>query len=313
MRSAFTVFLLSFSLARSFAAPDIAAGDALLDKVIRRPGQFDQMCDPSPPLSTQVPLPLFTYLLYRQLHVTPEDLASLKARRPNVIASLKARLAALDLSKAAPPVPEMKFTDSSTDDHPEIGESGVHPRELSALLFEIIVGLDAVETLPELLAVEDQLRKLLAFADDHPKTAPPPVRLDADFLVKRGVGPLSKRDRQIERGRILQRELLSVMLQLLRRQRYEPLLHSSYEKAYETVVRERAKKEDLRDYKTPEDAKAKGQNWVKFDPIVHVPVGYFIDPPTVPFTPKVREEVRGMAQQFLKDVPPEKWRQNDDP
>jgi hypothetical protein len=287
------------------AAEKHPSADALIDHVIRQPGTFDQMCDPAPVMDPHVPLPLFSLLLNREVHVTPENLAKLSARRPEVVAALKARLASLDLRKQVPNAPEFKIKNEETM---EVADSGVHPRQISSLLFEIIVGLDAVETLPELLSLEEQLRGLLAAADANAKVSPPPIRLDADLTEPPAGGKLSRRDEQLEKGRIVQRELLSVMLQLLRRQRYGPVLHSDFEKVYAAAIKSRAKKDDLREYKTAAEAKEKQPNWIHFDPICNVPVVPMIPPPTVPFSAEVRDRVRGLAQQFLKEVPPAKWK-----
>jgi hypothetical protein len=118
--------------------------------------------------------------------------------------------------------------------------------------------------------------------------------------MPQGKNKLSKRDEAMSRGRVVQRELLSVMLQLLRSQKYQPLLDSSMEKAYEKAIRARAQEDDLKDIKTPEDAKAKGDDWLRFDPLYHVPLGYLEHAPKVDFTPEVRNKVRGFVEDYLK-------------
>jgi len=289
------------------ASASTSSGDALIDRVIKQPGQYDQMCDPIPAVDPRVPLPLFRLLLPRDLHVVPEQLTTLRAHRDEVVKALRGRLAAMDLSKPVPSAGELEVGNEESVVH-----SGVHPHQLSGLLFEIIVGLDAVETLPELLKLEEQLRSLLAAADANPKNPPPPLRLEVEPTVPEGKAAPSKRDQQMETGRIVQRELLSVMLQLLRRQHYQPVLDSSFEKQYAKAIKERAKREDLRPFKTPEQAKAQDAAWVHFDPIYHVPLAEMTPPPSVPFSGAVRDQIRGFAEKFLKEVPPDQWKVNAD-
>jgi hypothetical protein len=111
------------------------------------------------------------------------------------------------------------------------------------------------------------------------------------------------------KGRVVQRELLSVIMQLLRAQKYPPLIESDFEKAYATELKKALEKdEDLKDVKTPADAKAKGMEWLKFDPVYNIPVTYIPEPPSVPMSPEVRNTIRGFAEQFTKTVPKEQWK-----
>ncbi len=292
-----SILLLLLVATRSAPSADLSA-DALIDKVIHQPGEFNQMCDAPPPIDTRVPLPLFGTLYDREINLSPANIELLKTRRAEVVDALNKRLAAIDLTKPAPRAPELKFKDApSGDEADQVAESGVSPYQFSAMLFQIVVELDAVETLPTLLAIEEKLRSLLAAADANPKTPPPPIAPDGSptFTTKK----LSKREKQLEYGRVLQRELLSVMLHVLRRQKFQPVLDSSLEKAYEKALVARAGQEDLKDIKTAADV-PEGQV-IRFDPIVHVPMGFFDKNPSTPFTPQVRDEIRGFVQSFLDE------------
>lgn len=315
MTRAFLALLVSVVVVHAFSddTKQLSA-NALIDRVITSPGNYSQMCDMPPVLSVKVPLPLYSLVLTREIHVSEADFAELRDRRAEVVSALVQRLAKLDLSKPPPPAGEMKFAEASDPnaESDKVENSGVSPRYLSGLLFEIIVGLDAVETLPELLRLEEQMRSLLAAADADPNIDPPQVLVDGFLTPPQGDKKLKPRDEEFLKGRVYQRELLSVILQLLRRQHYQPLLDSDFEKTYVKAIKERAKQEDLRDIKTPADAKAKGDDWVKFDPITKVPLGYMEKQPEVPFSREVREKIRAWAKAFTKDVPPEDWKVNDE-
>jgi hypothetical protein len=167
---------------------------------------------------------------------------------------------------------------------------GIAPAKFTVPLGEIITGLDAVETLPALLQTEEQFAAQLAKL--------PPLPADGAF---------TRQNMKTWSVAIAQREVLSVMLQLLRGQRFQALLNSDFEKMYAAAVRERAAKEDLREIKTPADAAAKNMKWLRFDPIYEVPLGYLDKKVEAEMTPEVRAKVRSLAEQFLKTVPPEKW------
>jgi hypothetical protein len=162
----------------------------------------------------------------------------------------------------------------------------------SGPLYESIVGLEAIETLPALLQLEEELTAEIAKSSAQPRV---------------WTKALSPEDIQYWRVLVAQREVLAVILQLLRGQRYQPLLDSQFEQLYAADIKKSAGQEGLRQYKTPEDTKAKNASWVRFDPIYSIPVSKFNRASEMAFTPEVRAQVRGLATQFLKDVPPEKW------
>ncbi len=288
-------------------APVVAAetGEALVDRLIRSPGEFDQMCDAPPPLDPKVPLPIYALVADRDVHLSKENLAELRQRRAEVVPVLQKRLAAFDFTKPPKAVSAKRVF---KDDQVEV--SGINPRQLSGLFYEMILGLDAVEVLPDLLRIEEQLRSLLEKADQDKKNEVPKVELDGMLTMPMDNKALSKRDQAMSRARVVQRELLSVMLQLLRNQRYQPLLDSEMEKSYAKAIKARAQEEDLKDIKTPEDAKAKGDEYLQFDVIYGVPLAYLDKPPKVPFSGDVRNTIRGYVTDFTKSVPKEQWKKS---
>jgi len=305
------LLVLTFGLvATTLPAREPLAGD-LIDKMIAQPGDYDQMCADLGPLPAKVDLPLYRFLAFREVKLSAANLHILREHRKEIVPELVQRLAALDFRRPVPPPGEVKFRKPKPGEEGDIPEgdaiekSGLSPRALNGVYYTMIIGLDAVEALPELLHLEEQLRSLIAAADENRKAPLPYAQPDGAFRPK---STLSKRDNALFAARVTQRELFSVMMQLLRRQQFAPLLESNYERAYAKALKERASEEDLRDIKTPADAKAKGEEWLTFDPIYKVPVGYFHEDPTFPFSREVREELRGLVQQFLDTVPRGQWK-----
>lgn len=286
-------------------APVLAAetGDALVDRIIKKPGEFDQMCDAPLPIDPKVPMPVYTLVADRDVHLSKENLELLRSRRADVVPVLKKRLAAFDFTK-----PPKAVSAKRVFKEDEVEVSGINPRQLSGLLYEMIIGLNAVEVLPDLLRIEEQLRSLLEKADENKKVEVPKVDFDGMLTPLPPEKALSKRDQAMNRGRIVQRELLSVMAQLLRSQKFQPILDSDLEKEYAKAIKARAQEEDLKDIKTPADAKAKGDDSVEFDPVYGIPVGFLNHPLNIPFSADVRNAIRGYAEQFIKTVPKEQWK-----
>ena len=277
--SVFAAF--GFTLARICAGDEAPppAADALLKSILAEPGQYSQICSGTMILPV-VPLPIYGFVGSSELHVSAANLAKLRARRAEIIPALTEHLAKLRVRiEGAAEVPKGGgFTTLS----PPLGTP----------LYEIVLGLDAVETLPVLLRLEDQIDGELS------REAPTAAASTA-------TGALSPRGVSVWNARVGQRDVLSVMLQLLRGQRFPPLLASSFEKIYADALKAEANTKGPH-VKTPAEAKALKMN-VRFDPIYHLPSNTHHQKLEVPFTPEVRAEVRGFAEQFLKTVPPEKW------
>jgi hypothetical protein len=286
------LFLVTALTRVCVAGSPASVGEDLIDQKIKQPGNFSQMCALPPPVSLDVPMPLYDKVTFREISLSPDDLSALRDRRGDVVLALQKRLPTFDFSKEPPPVAPIKFGQGEMT----ITSSGINPHQMNSLYYDMIVGLDAVEILPQLMRLEEQLHELLTAAEADPKRLPPWVE---DTGSRRNLSP---RDQKLFRARIVQRELLSVMLQLLRRQRFESLLQSDLEKMYATALRANIPP----GITGPEDAKAQGKEWLQFDPIYHLPVNY-VGKITVPYSPKVREQVRGLVGQFLKTVPPKQW------
>jgi hypothetical protein len=299
-------YLCSLSLVCSGETPNKATADDLILEKIAHPGTFSQMCALPCPIPRKVPLPLYSTLRFRELALSTKDLDDLRARRSEVVPALKERLASLDFSKEPPAAPKISFKPDSED----VENSGANPLQLNSLYYDMILGLDAVEVLPELLRLEDRLHSLLIAAQRKPTADPPHVeKVWAPITDNENEKELPRREEDIREGTIVQREILSVMMTLLRQQRFEALLKTDFEQKYATALKARAQKEDLREIRTPEDAKKPGKEWVRFDPIYNIPIGYIGGPDTsVPYSEELRNKVRGLVEQFIKAVPPKDWK-----
>lgn len=281
------------------------SGDDLILEKIAHPGDFRQMCAAPCPVPRKVPLPLYSTLRFRELSLSTKDLDDLRTRRSDVVPALKARLAGIDFSKEPPAVPGITFKPNSED----VQNSGMSPSQMNSLYYDMVLGLDAVEVLPELLRLEDQLHSLLIVAQKKSTADPPHAEnVWAPMTDNENERKLPRREEAIREGTIVQREILSVMMTLLRQQRFEPLLKTDLEQKYATLLKARAQKEDLREIKSPEDAKKQGKEWVQFDPIYNVPIGYLGPDTSVPYSEQLRNKIRGLVDQFIKTVPPEDWK-----
>lgn len=273
-----------FTLARLLAAEDAPPPSAasLLQRILAEPGQYSQMCG-GLFISGAVPLPIYGFVSPGELHLSAANLAKLRTRRAEVIPALNEHLAKLRVRIEGPTsVPKGGVIVTANT-----------PDQLGSPLYEIVLGLDAVETLPVLLHLEDQIDGQLA------KEVPTAMK-----------GSLTPREISAWRAMVAQRDVLSVMLQLLRAQRFPPLLASSFEKIYADALKAEANTKGFH-VKTPAEAKALNMN-VRFDPIYHLPSNTHHQKPEVPFTPEVRVEVRDLAGQFLQTVPAGKWLVNTD-
>lgn len=280
--------------------PILAAetAEALVDRLIIAPGDIDQICDAPAPIDPRLPLPIYRLVADRDVHLTPENLALLKQRRAEVVPVLVKKLAAYSFVNP----PKKYVLPAKYKENPDV--TNIDPRQISGLLYEMILGLEAVETLPELLRLEEQLRGVLAKADLDKKAPAPNVYMDGYITMPSGDKALSKRDQALSKGRVVQREMLSVMLQLLRAKKFQPLIDSDIEKTYGKALREQLEEDaELKDVKSPEDAKAKGLEDVEFDPIQKVPKVWIREHPKMPFNAELRNAIRGLVEQYIKTMP----------
>lgn len=240
----------------------------LLDQTIRNPGYWSQMCSIPPPLPFDVPLPLYSLAVERFSTLTPENVSRLQAQRAEVVREIIARLHNLDLSRRAP----------QTTGYSSPQNSGQDPYALSGLLLQIIIDLNAVETLPELLRLESDLSQRIERANDNPYATLPDLDLDSPVIWQEmdALHPTPTRhEQQLFAARVYHRELLSVMATLLRHEKFEPLLKSDIEARYT---------EFLKHDKDSQASPALGNNRNHY----------------LAYTPELRHEIRNFTLEFLK-------------
>jgi len=279
------------------------APEQLIEQIITRPGGFDQMCLLGRPLQPGVAIPLYGEALHRDFYVEHDKLEELMARRAEVIPALARMIDAIDPTRM--PVHTASELSAAPFRDPEpVQNSGVSKSEVSGLLLNLVTGLHALELLPNLLALEERLTVALSRADRDPKAPAASVAQDGyPFVLQKK--KLSPRELRQLMARVVQRELLSTMLGLVREQRFQPLLDSEFEKTFRADTEAKLHADpDLAKIHSKEDAESAGY---EFDPIANLPIFRPGFRPTLPYTSARRKEARRLIGQFLATVPPEKW------
>ncbi len=293
----------------------LSAG-ALLDRVITRPGGSSQLCDlrpfrghPSPSM-----IQLYAPGMWGQFHLSNADRSDLTAQRAGVVSDLVARLSRVDPFREAP---RREASLNPTGGGGLIRGIGPNPDALSALFLEVVLAVNAVEVLPQLLRIEGEIDAAIVAAEagSNPLAE---VDFDAGYSYYANPKPMADGDAPLTPGqvaRLKQRitadakrvriELLSVMLRLLRAQRYPPLLASSIERTYGDALLAGYQMSTYRSITSPAEAVAQGKPWIRFDPIHNVPITS-VDA-RILLTPELRTEIRALAERFTADVPPSQW------
>jgi len=233
------------------AADASAVASSLLDEAIAWPGDFGQVCrDDSTAGPYRRPnLGGFGTFVPQEYHPSKETIQRLNAHREAVIAEIGARLEALDWEHppAAPVVPERAKELQSEIWRKLPGDSAVpgprhyeNSRMLGATLLRIIEDLDAVEVLPHLLRLEDDLDRIneQALRVEGQVGAPsavalPPIEIGGElawdelaFEHHELGSPTGRWRDQLFDNLIFQREILGVCLGMLERRQFAPLRES---------------------------------------------------------------------------------------
>lgn len=278
-----------------FAQEKAPTPDELIDEVVKHPTGYFQMCTPPSAPASDIPIPLYGKVVVRFLFVIESDVDKLRNQRDGVVAALGRRIDTMD------PTMPAKTTSEKYDDKGKMQNSGIDPAQWSGILGDIIIGLKASEDLPQLLRYENRVHDLIKRAQSEPKLEIFPAQ-DLEFFFFEETKPIAK-PKALVTLLITQRELLSLMLELMRDKKFQPMLDSDIEKIYATAIKARAEKEDLRDIKTPADAVKHDKKWLSFDPIYNIPIGPLEKRPELPYTEQSREEIRGLVEKFLKSPP----------
>jgi hypothetical protein len=183
-------------------------------------------------------------------------------------------------------------------------------------MLSIILDLDAVELLPHLLRLEEQLQKLNAAAMNDDK-APIPAIDPGGATIWEGAGeeyekvedwdkmpPKLKRKQQLFDSMVFDREMLGVMVELLHRKGYASLSTSTLGRIRTLILQRRELDEDLQEVRCEADIPEDRKEAMAFDK--NAGVAYWRwNIVRVPYTEDLRKETRDLVQGYLdKKEPP---------
>ncbi len=288
-------FSVGFSIILAgFNASAALSGSQLLDEVIAKPGNWNQMCSVPMPISADVPLPLYSGLATRSFFISAANRERLRGRRDDVVPEIVRRLHHFVLTRKA-----------ATPAGAGFSESGQDPNELSGLMLDIIGDLDAVEALPDLMRLEDDLNARLVSATNGDLSVVPLLNLDgvaSMMMIDPNVSPEKfQNDNRVFQSRIFQREMLATMAKLLRHKNFPAMLKSDYETEYHKYLKHEAENDStLASIKTEQDIPDYNKEWIWIDAVYHLPAHHAFKTPTMPYTPETRREIRQFVAEFLK-------------
>ena len=303
-----------FSLVVSIASakPEAASGDAILTKVLRTPGLYNQICD-AVEVKLPIPMTLTTPWVSGEAELSKASRKLVNTNRAALIPALKKQLAAIDFAKK----PAKQKPDPKPSEDSDVEGVGVDPKAFSNVLLDVVRELKAVEILPELLAVEAKLFAGLTEAEKNPKAAIPKVDgADGAGIYMKAPPELDEdsdkwtpeqkanweRTNELVRVSGLHRDLLMLIYNLMREKKFGPLLASNLEKIYLVELQRLAAEDDiLKKAKSLEEVPEEERESVKVDPINGV---LFRDYPPVQleFSIPAREEIIAIAAEFTKQT-----------
>ena len=310
------VLLLSACL--SFAAPEGDSFDKQLDKILRHPGDYSQICD-AMPWPKAAPIPAFRSIMHGEAGISGKNMAVLKKNRDAAIKALRAKLKTLDPVKPAKePLPDPSIPKDQWDVTPV----GVDPSVFSDLMLVIVEELNALEAFPELIAFEEKYLAALAKAEAD-TNAPLPT---ADGVDGAGVSaaqteeeiaaqekadtnkePTKEEEAVQERkwklfdARMAHRDMLASMVRVMRKIGYDPMLQSDIEKQYGKLLKEKwAKDESYSKYTSRESIPEEERESIKWDPVHKVAYPSWM-PLEFPYSPEVRTQIIDIAKRCAAD------------
>jgi hypothetical protein len=296
------------------------APQELLDAAIRHPGLYSQMCDvqimPSP-----APLSAFRQVAVGEAFLSEATLEALKKQRKPVLELISQRLEKVDLfAKPQPQGLDPKIKKDEEGNFESDGEPrGYDPATYSILTLRIIQDLDGVEAMPALLSFETRFHAALLKLEKDP-TAPIPtvdgldganVAMEGLFNNEKGepvdYDKLTEAQQRVfeRRGKVFrataaQRDMLAVMVKLMRKEGFEPMLNSPLEAEYGKLLKEQNQEDDeLKKYRKTEDIPKDEQDNIKYD-AVHGTAYYVWQPVQLPYTEEKRSMIRQLAGDFVK-------------
>ena len=281
---------------------DATGQETLLDQLILFPGSYSQVCDV---MSMREDLPYQAFIItdFQGAGFSKSNQTRIDKNRKPLVKAIRARLLTLDFSKKARPPQE----DLRPEENMDGDAFGCDAASLNPLLLNIIRQLHAIETLPELLLVEQKLVRGIAKAKDDLKVAPPVV----DGWSVHEQGPYdetlddARRDRKINlfHARVAQRDLVMLMAVLMREKSYPAYLKTSIEADYAKGLKIQSKQGELAKFKSGEPIPKELEHLeIEIDPITRIPRARY-SPVQIPYTRESRDEVRAAATKWVAEHP----------
>ncbi|QIF04289.1 hypothetical protein [Roseimicrobium sp. ORNL1] len=319
--------LLSWALPVSGASGPGSATvsiEVLVDEAIQRPGDGAQICDAPPPVPySRPPIPAYGISVWQSTFLSEPMKKLLHERRDEVVQELGRRLEKLDLlnppkapAKRKKPLLPPLYPPAKPDEVDFETETDQNPRTLGGVMLSMVLDLDAVELLPHLLRLEEQLQQLNVAASRDDK-APIPVIDAGGGTTWEGSGedfkdvedwskmpPKLKRKQQLFDSMVFDREMLGVMVELLHRKGYASLSGSTLGRVRTLILQHRKLDEDLQKVRSVADIPEDQKQSMAFDKDAGVPYWRWRIV-RVPYTEDLRNETRSLVQAYLdkKEVP----------
>ncbi|MFT3991094.1 MAG: hypothetical protein QM680_06755 [Luteolibacter sp.] len=277
-------------------------GNALLTQVISHPGSYSQVCDVMS-MPSDIPYRAYQVTDFYGASLSKANAAKVASNRDSLVKAIRTRLGSIDFTRK----PQQPGIDPKPEENNDGDAYGCDPEALNPILLQLILNLKAIETLPELLVVEDKLVKAIAATKDEASTPAPQVDgwgVAEENRESDEKEPEEKRDRRTDlfNARVAQRDLVMVIQSLLREQNYAPAMKTRLEKAYQKGIEKYAKENKC--LKFQEDPYGDGKTFIyiqrnEFSGVYH-PVTEIIN---VPYTRESRDEVRAAAAQWIQEHP----------
>ena len=293
-------------------------GEKLFQLIYRDPGNYSQMCG-APTVPRDIPLPAFDGMVTRYYSIGLENARRLQAQRHEIIPVLCEHLREVEIplihyASAYQNLSFKQLGEISLQDPP------LEPGELDSILLEMLRITHAIECLPEILKIENQLHTLLVAAEKNGYDTLPRLKLNsaAQFFGSFSAAERKKAKetftpieaiKQIDlfAAKIYQRELLAVIARLLREEEFQPVFKSTLQTKYVEGLYQAARSGDLKDIKKAADIGPENKGWIIFDEEMQIP-RYLYSPVFVTYSEELRSEVRNLAESFLTSVPTYKWK-----
>jgi hypothetical protein len=299
----------------------IPTGPVKLDDMLRYPGSYGQVCDVRV-VPVPAPIPGFRQIVLGEAHFSERNLAWMKSQRKSVLGQISERLRSISLFQKAteqptdPNVPKDAEGNYEADGTPQ----GVDPKVYSGLLLELIQELDGVEALPAVLEFEAKFYAAVQRAEKDPEAPLPTVdggggvvmeglytKADGELLDPESLPAAEKaaleRKSAVHSAVAAHRDILAVLVRLMRKLGYQPMLDSPLEAEYGRLLKERwSTDEEMKKFKSAEDIPKEDRESIKFDPLHKVAYPVW-EPVNVPFDEGKREIILKLAAAFAKAPP----------